>query len=96
MRYYSETLRRTNWDLRVFPQGSKLAFDVNVSDRLIGRYARAGNIVVACALPAETDESFVGRAFAAGATHIFSQDADIGLIIDKEGYDGVVWVKFHK
>ena len=69
---------------------SILAFDVNVPNKKIGAYARAGHIVACCARPSETDESFLSRANSLGCNVVFSQDADIGNIIQKEGYD-MVW-----
>ncbi len=75
------------------PPGSKLAFDVNVSNKDIGQYARAGYVIVCCCEPSESDESFLDRAWVAGATHVFSQDADIGNIIQKENYD-MIWKRY--
>jgi len=86
-------MQKTNNVSHEFPKGSRLAFDVNVSNKIIGQYAREGHIVVCCCEQAESDESFLDRAFVAGATHVFSQDADIGIIIEKEGYD-MKWVRF--
>ena len=76
------------------PLGSRLAFDVNVSDKAIGQYARAGHVVVCCAKAGESDESFLERAYVAGATDVFSQDADIGNIIEKENYSGMKWWRY--
>lgn len=76
-----------------FDKPMRIAFDVNVSNSCIGAYARDGNIVVCCALEAESDESFLSRAFVAGAEVVMSQDADIGLIIDREGYD-MIWRRY--
>lgn len=74
------------------PVKSYLAFDVNISNKEIGRYAREGHIIVCCCKEAETDEAFLERAFEAGADYILSQDADIGIIIEKEGYD-MIWIR---
>lgn len=79
-------------NLHDIPENSRLAFDVNVANKVIGQYARQGHTIVCCAKEGETDESFLDRAFVAGATHVFSQDADIAIIIEKENYD-MRWVR---
>lgn len=78
------------------PKDAWLAFDVNVHSEIIGRYAKLGHKIVCCAGEGEPDESFVDRAYLAGAQIIFSQDADIGLIIDKECYEGIRWQRWMK
>lgn len=77
-----------------FDQQMRLAFDVNVSCRAIGRFAREGHIIVCCCKEGESDEDFLARAWEAGADVVFSQDADIGNIIEKEKYDGMKWRRY--
>lgn len=79
--------------LQDLPDNSFLAFDVNVPDKKIGQYARKGHKIVCCCYEGESDESFLDRAFVSGATHVFSQDADIGLIIEREDYD-MTWLRY--
>jgi hypothetical protein len=83
----------TNNVTQELPELSRLAFDVNVSNKVIGQYARQGYWIVCCCNEGETDESFLSRAYSAGATHVFSQDADIGIIIEKEEYE-MLWVRY--
>lgn len=75
--------------------GTRVACDVNVGDRDIGRMTRRGLIVVCVAKPSEPDEDFLWRAYAAGATVVFSQDADIGNIIDRNNWTDVQWREWH-
>lgn len=74
-----------------FTPGTRLAFDVNVSNAEIGAYVRNGCIGVLCAQKSESDESWVHRAFMADCDVCLSQDADVGNIIEKEGYEGMRW-----
>ncbi len=63
----------------------RLAFDVQVSDKEIGRLARLGHVIVCVARPSETDESWVARAISLGAERIYSDDHDIGDILQRIG-----------
>lgn len=60
-----------------------LAFDVTVSNKEIGRLARAGHRVVCVAQDGEFDETWVLRAINNGAEIIFSDDLDILNILDR-------------
>lgn len=71
--------------------GTRVACDVNVGDRDIGRMTRRGLVVVCVAKQGEADEDFLWRAYGAGAQVVFSQDADIGNIIDRNGWNDIQW-----
>lgn len=73
------------------PMGTKVAFDVTYSDKTIGAYSRHGHHVVCVARPGETDESWVGRAMEAGAEIVFSEDSDVGNILERENWFFMKW-----
>lgn len=67
----------------------KIAYDVGVHDREIGRVTRLGHEVVCVAKQAEADEIWIERAMDNGAEIIFSDDLDIPNYLDKNNYDSV-------
>lgn len=78
--------------IHIFKQGTKVAFDENIGNPTIGKYARSGCIVVYVAPHGAEDEVWVEEAWTRGAEVIISRDLDIGNIIDKENYD-MKWVE---
>ena len=74
-----------------FVSGTRLAFDENISNRVIGEYARSGCIIVYVSPKGTSDDVWVAEAYSRGAEVILSWDLDVGNIIDKENYSGVQW-----
>jgi hypothetical protein len=78
-------------ELQKYPSGTRLAFDENIGDKVIGSYARSGCVIVYVAPKGSRDEDWVEEAHARGAQVVLSWDLDIGNIIDRNQYDGVQW-----
>lgn len=78
-------------DIHSFKPGTRLAFDENISDRTIGRYARDGCIIVFVAKKGQPDEEWLWQAYEAGADVVFSYDLDIPNILEKEKINDMRW-----
>jgi hypothetical protein len=78
-------------DIHTYPPGTKLAFDVNISDRTMGRYARDGCVIVFVAKDGQPDEEWIWQAYEAGAEVVLSYDLDIPNLIEKENLLGMKW-----
>lgn len=87
-------IKNSDYMNREFPPGTRLACDVNIANKVVGMYARAGCIIVYVAKENEPDEVWVEKAYRLGAQVIIGQDADLGILIDKNNYDGMRW-EFH-
>lgn len=70
-----------------------IALDVCVGKKRTERLKTLGYKVVCIARDAETDASWVNRAFSAGAFFVISADMDIPKIVEREGYP-MCWVEY--
>lgn len=77
-----------------FAPGTRLACDVNIPNKVVGMYARMGCVIVYVAKVGEPDEEWVDNAYKAGAEVIIGQDADLGILIQQNNYEGMRW-EFH-
>lgn len=70
-----------------------IALDVGVGYRRKKQLESMGYKVVVTARDSETDDSWVNRAFVAGARFVISADLDIPKLIETEGYP-MVWINY--
>lgn len=70
-----------------------IAVDVAIGKKRKKIFESMGYEVVVCARDSETDESWLNRAFAAGAQYIVSPDMDIPRLIENNRYP-MVWINF--
>lgn len=69
-----------------------IAFDCNISNEIIGQYARQGYVIVTVALDGEDDFVWIKRAYDFGAEFIVSADFDVPKIIAKN-FPAMKWAR---